>query len=44
MDFRKVKRFLRKTLPKNDFLQLFSASFVRNPEAASEVFFEESCS
>ena len=28
------KRFLRKTLPRNDFLQLFSVGFVRNPEAA----------
>ena len=28
------KKFLRKTLLRNDFLQLFSASFVRNPEAA----------
>ena len=27
------KIFLRKTLPRNDYLQLFSASFVRNPEA-----------
>ena len=28
------KRFLRKILQRNDFLQLFSAGFVRNPEAA----------
>ena len=28
------KRFLRKTLQRHDFLQLFSAGFVRNPEVA----------
>ena len=28
------KKFLRKTQLRNDFLQLFLASFVRNPEAA----------